>query len=163
MKNSGSEAGGNPDDVLDLVLRDSEVLGDARDAVTGTEPVDEVLDAGTAMDDEGLPKRALWINDHVGGCVGRKLDLLSPAISAVADALEIPADDLSEMFLAGPYNGQQGVVVAGAGVVEDQFGAVVYTRWDARAWSSPNSSLSRATAGRMRCIGTPAWRRTLNT
>lgn len=124
MKNSGSESGGNPDDVLDLVLRDSEVLGDVRDAVTGTEPVDEVLDAGTPMDDERLPKRAIWINDHAGGCVGRKLDLLSPAISAVADALEIPADDLSEMFLAGPYNGQQSVVVAGARVVEDQFGAV---------------------------------------
>ena len=33
MKNSGGEAGGNADDVLDLVLGHPEILGEVKDAV----------------------------------------------------------------------------------------------------------------------------------
>jgi hypothetical protein len=120
MKSSGCESRGNPDDVLDLVLRDVEILSDPSDAVSGAEPVDKILNARAAVDDERLPEVALGVDDHVGCGASRQLELCGPTVAAVADAIGLAADDLGEMFLTGSNDGQQSLVVAVFGVVEDQ-------------------------------------------
>jgi hypothetical protein len=84
MKNSGGEAGGNPNAVLDLALRDAEILCDIGNAVAGSEAVDEVLNPGAAVNDERLSELALRIDDHVSDRVGRKLDACCPAVAVVA-------------------------------------------------------------------------------
>jgi hypothetical protein len=124
MKSSGCESRGNPDDVLDLVLRDVEILSDPSDAVSGAEPVDKILNARAAVDDERLPEVALGVDDHVGCGASRQLELCGPTVAAVADAIEVAADDLGEMFLTGSNDGQQSLVVAVFGLVEDQLRTV---------------------------------------
>src|ERR1019366_3662031 len=61
-KNSGGEAEGNADDVLNLGRWHAKVAGDVREAIVGLEAIHEVLHARLTLNDERLPERLAGIH-----------------------------------------------------------------------------------------------------
>jgi len=107
MKNSGGEPEGNADDVLNLGRWHTKVAGDVREAIAGLEAIHEVLYARPTVNDQRLPEGSVRIHEHLCGAVGRKAHLLRPSVVAVADRLEVVADDLCEVLLSGAHDRQE--------------------------------------------------------
>ena len=114
------------DDVLDLVERHGEVVGDVADRVAGQEAIDEVLDACAAAVTNGRPNATSGSTTTSALPVDREPYLGRPAVVAVGDALQVVADELGELVLAGrgTTSSSMSSSLALLGVVEEHLGAI---------------------------------------
>jgi hypothetical protein len=163
MKNSGGEPEGNADDVLDLGRWHTKVVGDVREAIAGLEAIYEVLHARPTVNHERLSERLVGIHEHLCGAIGREMYLLRPSVVAVADRLEVVADDLREVLLSGAHDRQERFVVAALRVIEDQLGPVGVDPFRDQRVVETDLRTELCDRGRIRCIGTPALRSALST
>jgi hypothetical protein len=84
--------------------------------VTRHEPINEILNSRSAMNNQWHPKRPARIDDDIRMLLGRQAHPGGPAILTVGDALQVGAHNLRELPLTGTDDGQAAqllVVLAG--------------------------------------------------